>query len=350
MRLIKRHHGQQWDTQRSIKLVSSLETVESVSTVGHSNPLDAARPERLPKAGSTTIKIENVGDSCLDADGIEKPAWRIVPSSEFYTRSLGYSKTKEKVPSPGSIYDCAQVDIFESESSYSQMAVRVELPLVEGIIEKGNWFSPDIFVISISIPTEIPSGRKDHSQRGLTIVMYFTMKKETRRILQLSTMSKDDPEMTTILENIDEQLVNGVRLWEKWCQRSPHDPKFQARFKLTPKINNLSELGFPNWIKRHVRPVLIKRSGVTGCFHRYPELNAVEFHVNLHPFPNLFKRAMSFLRRSYFPSIVGCLGFVIEGRCDDELPEVVIGLAQLSNVNPDILFQENDMFAPRVRG
>ena len=71
----------------------------------------------------------------------------------------------------------------------------------------------------------------------------------------------------------------------------------------------------------------------------------MEFDISLHPFPYLAKQAFSYLNANYFSKLVASLGFVIEGRCDEELPEVVIGATQLCDPNSEIAVRADDFFA-----
>jgi len=86
------------------------------------------------------------------------------------------------------------------------------------------------------------------------------------------------------------------------------------------------------------KPILIKRSGQTGFL--YDNLDRIspesmdndgngarimEFHVNLHAFPFLCRQAVVLLKDYYFAKMLATFAFTIEGRSDDELPEVLIG-------------------------
>lgn len=93
--------------------------------------------------------------------------------------------------------------------------------------------------------------------------------------------------------------------------------------------------------------VLIKRNQVTGFFNDYPTLNAMEFDISLHPFPYLFKQAMAYLKDNYFDKAIATFGFVIEGRNDDELPEVVIGAMQLCYPSPQYVMSDREFFGKR---
>ena len=51
------------------------------------------------------------------------------------------------------------------------------------------------------------------------------------------------------------------------------------------------------------------------------------------------------MKDSMFKKLLCTVGFVIEGRDDDELPEVLIGLGQICYPDPDLSMQASDFFA-----
>jgi len=103
--------------------------------------------------------------------------------------------------------------------------------------------------------------------------------------------------------------------------------------------------GCPSYISKYNgKPVLIKRNQVTGFFHDYPDQNAMEFDISLHPFPYLFKQGTSYIKDNYFDEAIGTFGFVIEGRNDEELPEVVIGALQLRHPSPRYVMTDKEFF------
>jgi len=261
-------------------------------------------------------------------------------------RGMGYSTLKKKQPSPGELYDCAQVEVFESPHRYPDMAPRVQLPKVT-FKDEGpkTWRTPDVFVISIALPTDPPKlGRSSSDGGGYTVTMYFTMRQETRDILRRVTADGYDPS----LEKPDEpskSKVNAVRLLEEWCRRAPNDPTWFSRFKVVPNAHNLKEIGMPGWISSYNgKPFLIKRPGVTGFIHQHPELSCLEFDISLHPFPYLAKQGICFMKESYFKKVLVSFGFVIEGKTEDELPECILGCMQLCYPDPAHAIQASDFF------
>ena len=263
-----------------------------------------------------------LADEPANSKGDHFAGWRSPSGETLLVRSHGYLTTKHKIPSPGELYDLLTVDIFESPSRYPGMAPRVKLPKVEfnDEVTQKTWRSPDIFVISIALPTDPPKmGRTSSDGGGYTITMYYGMKQQTRDILKRVTGEGYDPS-TEKVDDPQKSQVNAVRLLEEWCRRAPTDPKFQSRFKVVPNAHNLKEIGMPGWISKYNgKPFLIKRPGQTGFLYSHPELSCIEFDISLHPFPYLAKQAICFMKGSYFKRVLVTFGFVIEGRADDEV-------------------------------
>lgn len=302
-------------------------------------------PDRyVPVAGSSAIELENTDDDPVNAAGEHFAGWRKVPGNLLKVRAHGYSATKEKIPSPGELYDCVAVDVFESPQRYPDMAPRVQLPKAEDDAGVKTWRSPDLFIISIALPTDPPKmGKSSSDGGGYTVTMYYKLKECTRALLRRLTSEDDDG------PDLNDPRMNAVRLWEEWIRRAPTDPKFMARFKVVPLAHNLAEIGMPGWISKYNgKPFLIKRAGVTGFMHTHPHLSCVEFDISLHPFPYLAKQAICFMKDSYFKKVLVTFGFVIEGRSDDELPETVIGCMQLCYPDPQYAIQAKDFFSGKA--
>jgi len=302
-----------------------------------------------PQAGSTSLQIENTTDLPMFNDHIFA-AWRAPEPENLLIRSHGYLTSKKKVSSPGSLYDIAKCDIFESPHRYPDMASRVVLPTVSFAGDDGlkTWKAPDIFVVSISLPTDQPklTGTTSYDGGGYTVCLYLTMKQDTRDILRRITAEDYDPMTERTPGDPQKSKVNAVKLFEQWCRRAPNDGKFQSRFKVVPNAQNLKDIGMPSWISRYNgKPFLIKRPGETGFLYDHPEKSCMEFDISLHPFPYLAKHAICFMKDVFFKKVLITFGFVIEGRADDELPECLIGLMQLCYPDPIHAIQAEDLFS-----
>ena len=304
----------------------------------------------IPVAGTSALKINDLSDPCKNAKGDAFTRWRAIEGEQLQVRSHGYKTTNKKIGSPGSLYELSQMDLFESPARYPDMAPRVKLPKLSYPIdpdEKKTWKAPDHFIVSLALPTDPPKlGSNTSDGGGYTVTMYFNMRKTTRDILKRVTADGYDPNSEEKPDDMQTYQVNAVRLFEEWCRRAPNDKAFLTRFKMVPLVVNAKEIGLPSWIgKYNGKPLLIKRPGQTGFLLPHPELSCIEFDISLHVFPYLAKQGICYLKDTLFKNLIASVGFVIEGRDDDELPEVVIGLGQVVCPDPAIGIQGADFFA-----
>ena len=76
-----------------------------------------------------------------------------------------------------------------------------------------------------------------------------------------------------------------------------------------------------------------------------PSPTYCEFDINLHQFPYLAKNAIKSLHHDFFPNLTVDIGFVIESRVCEELPEQILGAARIANVRREDAIDEYDFFA-----
>ncbi len=306
-----------------------------------------------PKAGDTTTKMKNIAEAVNRKD--ESVSWvGDAPSSIIQVRGAGYLADKKKVPSPMSLYELVAVDGFDSDVHMLDVGTRFELPEVKCDYKEALWRAPNILVISFALPTSAPTIGKSSDGKGYIVVGYYVMREETRKVLEIiSNSDLDDADQERKLKDLfpdecDMQRINGIRLWEKWCRCAPTDQEMQKRLKFIPRGENLKEIGVPSWIcKYNGKPMLIKRPGLTNFVYWHPDKNMMEIDVNMHPLPYLFRQAMTYLKEHYFPQIIMTFAFIIEGRDQDELPEVILGNPlQLPFVHPKSVIKSESVFNP----
>lgn len=104
--------------------------------------------------------------------------------------------------------------------------------------------------------------------------------------------------------------------------------------------SNLEEMGVPNMILSfNAKPVLIRR---TGSIFVGP--NYLEIDVHVHKFANLAKKSIHALS-SRCGLMYMQIGFVVEGREDDELPESLfacVGVNRPQEERAEFLFDVPD--------
>jgi len=302
-----------------------------------------------PLAGSTTIQLQNPMDEHDDVVG-----WVASPSTAMDIRGRNYLKDRIKIPSPASLYELVEVDAVDSEKVFLDVGQKYDLSEINksqiisqnqkqsksSVRDNGTriqaektWLAPNVLVISFALPIVAPKIGKKTSERGYIVTGYYQMREETRDILKIITNPKyNDAEKLKqlgLLINKDKaqsERINAVRLWEKFCKTAPNDPEMQKRLKFIPRGDNLREIGVASWIcKYNGKPMLIKRPGVTSFIFSHSKGDRMEIDINMHPLPFMFKQAMNTLNVSYFHQLFMTFGFIIEGREEDELPEVLLG-------------------------
>jgi hypothetical protein len=208
-----------------------------------------------PVAGSTTcqttlpdaIPPNNSSEIIKDRTSI---SWYASPSTTIDVRGPDYMYTKKKIPCSHSLYKLVAVDFFESNECIHPITPKVQLQS-DGLfhnlssLETPMWKSPDCFVISVALPTST------RDTRGYILVGYYQMRDETRAILEMISRPNYNPasddEVLVKSNHSYQDLINGVKLWERWCKEAPANPDMQSRFKFLARGDNLKEIGVMKW-------------------------------------------------------------------------------------------------------
>ena len=107
-------------------------------------------------------------------------------------------------------------------------------------------------------------------------------------------------------------------------RRAPEDADFRGRFKVIASVKNMDTLDLPSFIQNYnAKPVLITKSGSIFTGENY-----VEVDIRVHRFSYLARKGLNYLQGK-FSQMIFDVGFVIEGRGEEELPEQILGAARL---------------------
>ena len=305
-----------------------------------------------PPAGISTVRVNSINEKPDRQDGERKTTWMSANPSIIDLRGHDYLTSKLKIPSPTSLYELVDVDTFDANEHMTDVGQRFSIPDYD-YGDAGHWCAPDTLIISFALPTSPPKLRSGPDGKGYVVCGYFRIRSDVRKTLDIISNPKYDEEKRESMlrelfpDSNKKMLVNGVKLWEKWCTTAKVDPEMMKRLKFVPRGENLKELGVPSWICRYNgKPMLIKRPGETSFIFSHPDERTMEIDINLHPLPFMFKQAMTYLKEHYFPKMIMTFGFVIEGREEEELPEVLLGNPiQLPFVNPNLIMPADEVFA-----
>lgn len=257
--------------------------------------------EKIPREPGTSIS--QVFGAPQDE---EKHTWYRCDPTAFNVRcGPNYGKFKKKTSSALALYEPFAVDTFCARKNINHIAQYLTLPSVEGI-DTHHPAVPPIMIVQMQLPTDSPPlfGSVEDGP-GWAVVFYFKITEDTCN--QLKDMSTATP---------------AVKLFVKYCERAEKDFAWRSRLKMIGCCSNLEELGVPSAIATYnAKPVMIKKSGSIYRGQSYLEVN-----INIHKWPTYVQKCIQYM---YSQSTVMYLqvGFVIEGREDDELPETLFGCA-----------------------
>ncbi|CAM9240662.1 unnamed protein product [Ascophyllum nodosum] len=259
----------------------------------------------IPSASSTMIQFEGTpGDLNAPAH-----AWGEGDHTIFRLRGKRYIQDKVKAEPADSLYYMVGMDTFATEARVGNLASEVDLgPISQNLPKISVPGVRPLLILNVQLPSASPalmSSAEDGP--GYQCVFYFRMKESTVRAL----------------ENL-ETASEAVKLWVAYCQHMGVDDEYHGRFKCVAVIANYERLGLPGFVtKYNGRPVLINKSGKWVRGESY-----IENTINVHRFSFIAKKSLHSLK-SIFKDMVLHLGFTIEGRSTDELPESILACATL---------------------
>ena len=258
----------------------------------------------------------------VDAPGTEN-SWRFADTTKFSLRGANYLRDKVKAPSARGVYECVAVHVFQSPSGNmpDMLAKHARfLPPRRPGDPDAPLALPRVFAFNISVPTEAPSmrGWKPHNPCWVILI-----------VMRLTD------ESAAALQKPEREWTPGLRLARDWVDKSEDDPYFSSRLKGIFMCSALKGEKLPSLLdKWNGKPVLMAASGGLGrrpgisTFHRARD--AVEVGLNI-------GESFSYMGRGAVYMMIGKLAtldcdvcFTVEGRADDELPEVVLGASTFS--------------------
>jgi hypothetical protein len=247
-----------------------------------------------------------------DAEEGVPQSWSIGDGSLFNVRcGPNYKKNGTKAPSAQPLYQCVGIDIFGSGEKMDHMSERVQLPPApEG---SAGLALPPFFVVNVQMPWQGPSLKGKTPSVGCSFVYYFAL----------------TPETIEMLSGPADAYSNSLKVLCRYVAKCD-DPKAKIKgdFKVIAIVTNPKDVGLKNLISKYNgKPVLINKTGTVYKGDTYLEMD-----VNVHAFTMLTRKSLKETHSSLSKMKV-CLGFVIQGQADDELPEQIFGCVQLNCVD-----------------
>jgi hypothetical protein len=228
--------------------------------------------------------------------------WSTANHVDFSLRGSDYLNDNKKIPSEDPIYEPFAVDVFRTKSRIDHIIKKFQLPKSSKMSNDFNL--PDFFVVQIQLPTEQPSiFSYEEDGVGLAIVLFFKLK---------DNINVNSPQ---------------VKLFNEWSNKAPTNNDWRGRFKLICSCQNLNDLEFPSILNiesYNAKPILIRKTSSVFKGDDY-----VEIDIHIHKFSNFAKQCI-FALYSNCSKLLMQVGFVIEGRETNELPESLLGCISIN--------------------
>ncbi|CBJ31520.1 conserved unknown protein [Ectocarpus siliculosus] len=130
-----------------------------------------------------------------------------------------------------------------------------------------------------------------------------------------------------------EDVPESVRLLVEWMRRAQDDGNFRGRFKAIGDIVNMDEVGLPSIARRFSgKPILLY--GKESSMVKGP--GYVELDLNAHAFSYVGRKGL-YVTLEKWKRAVFRIGFLLEGRTDEEQPEHILGCGVFHGLDLDVL-------------
>ncbi len=268
-------------------------------------------------AGSSMKKVHG----CLQP-GADYMTYQDTNASNFKLRvGPNYKKTGAKAPSAASLYSLHSIDLLKSReklcsigsSQHIQLPTDFDhLPNMDEIRKAGI---PRLFIVNTQIPELAPSllGANQPDDVGFSLIFYFVIKPE-------------------VIEQMNSgQLSPQMKLFKQYVAEHKKNPDIRRRFKALGIANNAKELGLPSMIsglidKFNGKPAIINK--VAQIYDSGGDMEWFEVDISIFDFPMLARKALNSLKDRVAEVAIRA-GFVMQGETDEELPECLLGGAEI---------------------
>ena len=293
-----------------------------LATTGFINAIPSGRT--IPRGFVVTdnndleTKLRSCGASVITGIEVGPPhSYSDVDAAKFQLRiGPNYKKNKQKGSSGPALYDLLTMDFLFANTPLQSTSDKFRIPHIPGVtdVDTGHAHIPPMLIINTWLPGEEPSMfGKPIDDSSYSIPMIFVLSKST--LEQLRDITAASP---------------GVKLLSEWCKKAETDPEFRGRFKCLGMIEDIESTNLPKLIQGYNgKPALVTKS---GTFTR--QNNYIEFTINVNMWAYLAKKGL-FTLIPTFPDFIVNVGFTIEARCDEEMPEVLLGGCRLTNLDPE---------------
>ncbi|CAK9114151.1 unnamed protein product [Durusdinium trenchii] len=253
----------------------------------------------------------------LPSEAEVQPYWLQCDAFVFDVRNIGYKHSREKIPSQFALYECVGMDIVRDHRRIDCIMDRWDsgdLPANwPGARWEQSWKVPRVLVFNCQVPYTAGKifGSYPDEDGGFSILNYFVLSREASALLASNAATP------------------ALQLWKRFVEEGV-STKEGISLKVVGRVEDLDKHEVPESFKRfNNKPVLLTRSA-TVYKKRLPEMLEIDFDVRNWNYPT--RAAMvSYHHRAREAEVE--IGYLLEGKADDELPEQILGCFTVNNMD-----------------
>jgi len=247
--------------------------------------------------------------------GVHYMCWGNALGANFRLRvGPNYKKNNLKAPSADSLYEVVALDLFATKDRLSAVgrSDKVDLPPYRPGVDPSMddlraAGLPRLFIVNAQIPEKY------------SLVFYFSIK------------------ASTVAQALGPNPHPSIKLLKQYVKEHATNPDIRRRFKAIGIADNVKDLGISNMFgvrslidKFNGKPVIINK--VAQIYESENSLDWFEVDISIFDFPFTAKSALSALK-DRVSEVLMRAGFTIQGELDEELPECLLGGADMCGLD-----------------
>mmetsp|Transcript_6420 Transcript_6420/g.7796 ORF Transcript_6420/g.7796 Transcript_6420/m.7796 type:complete len:294 (+) Transcript_6420:322-1203(+) len=260
----------------------------------------------------------------LNTDKDSPVSWTDGDGKTFSVRTgPNYKKTGKKALSADSLYECVAVDfISDPNKKIEHVASKSKLPEprdVDDLRAINLSGLPRLFIVNIKVPfkpASMMAGSNYYdNDHGCSWILTFSIKPDT------------------VKEALGNSPRNAVKLLKAFMSEWPTNEDLRRRFKVILHIDNIEDIqvrGLSMLKGYNGKPAIINKMGDRFCDESKAEYFELDLNVTKGKY--MSRKGLDQVRDVCAGAALR-IGFLIQGEPDDELPEIMVGCANIRNLD-----------------